>query len=134
MEEKTSECRTGALPGREGLPKAQASLLRAQEWSLVLAPSETAAQGGQSQGTITQSRDFQARREPSACMWTLEGVKSPPRTRGLTRIAILRVHREPSSTPGTAMCPAPHDQPHDQLLPGHEQRRSMGVTQILVFL
>lgn len=55
MEEKTSECRPGDLPGREGLSTAPASLLHAWEWSLMLDPSEAAAQSGQSQGTITQS-------------------------------------------------------------------------------
>ena len=38
-------------------------------------------------------------------------------------IAILRVHREPSSTAGTAVRPAPCA----QLLPGHEKRRSVVV-------
>lgn len=78
--EKTSECRAGALPGRERLSTAPASLLHAWEWSLMLAASQAAPGVGQCQGTIAQSRDFQAKRDPLACMWALEGVESPPGT------------------------------------------------------
>lgn len=55
MEEEGSECNAGDIPDREGLPMPAASLLHAWEWTMMLAPSQAAAQGGQKQRIIAQS-------------------------------------------------------------------------------
>lgn len=58
-------------------------------------PSQAATQGGQNQGTITQSRNFQARRYPLCGFW--RRVRALPRHEN-SRSAILTVRREPFST------------------------------------
>lgn len=114
--EKTSDCRAGALPGRRGLPTAPPSLLHPWHGDLD-ADILTGFCLRQSEPGDNCSIQKFSGQEGSICLhMTWKGIKGLPRTRGLMCIAILRVHREPSSISGAAVCPAPCV----QLLPVHD--------------
>lgn len=123
MGEKTSECRAGTLPVKEGLPMVPAYLLHALEWILILLHLHRQLL------EVVRTREPLLNPEifrPGRIHWPMcgfwRGLRALPGHKNSCS-AILTVCREPFSTPGTAVCPASRA----LFLPGHEKRSSMGV-------